>query len=301
MQLSYMRCYITLCYYRSISKTGLHFHTTPQNISRIIKRMEDELGVDLIIRTSKGVDITPQGETFLKFAKQTIYHYDTVKTQLLLQSKPKEKQYSFTLYSQEVANQLFLNDILPDFSEEYPSINVNNIVTGYVEGYSMMRKDPSSIGIFTLFPEILDYSNLNLTPVLSSPIVAWLNRQHPLAEKRLLKTSDLSNYKHVFFIRNSIKSSGLLSIDPTIKIADHYITGSLQTCFSMVANGNYVFRDFLALYNHQNETFKQQVIALPIADEEDRSIAIMTHKTLSEDSPQNLLINYILLKSINLI
>lgn len=294
MQLEYMRCFIALCHFRSISKTGTYFHTTPQNISRIVKRMEDDLSVTLIQRTSKGIEVTPQGEAFLEFSKQMIYRYDALRSSFAFEKSHSDQSHFVTLYSQEIANQLFLNDILPRFAEEYPMITVNNVITGYIEGYRNLLVDPQAVGIFVLFEEKLDYTELEIAPFLHSPIVACVNRQHPLAKRSFVRTTDITLYKQVFFVRNNIQSSILSQNADPLSFSDHYVTGSLSTCFSMALNSNYVFCDLLALYLAQSAQVRENLVALPLIDLPDKTMAVLTHPTLPTDSPQKLLRDHIL-------
>lgn len=296
MQLEYMRCFIVLCHFRSISKTGAYFHTTPQNISRIVKRMEDELSTSLIHRTSKGIIVTTQGENFLKLAKQMVYRYDALRSEFLLEQNQANQKHLVTLYSQDIANQLFLNDILPQFADYYPMITVNNVITGYTEGYHYLCTDPMAIGTFLLFEEDLNYTGLEINPILQSPIVACVNKQHPLAKQSFIKLSDLESYKQVFFVRNNLQSSGLKQKLDGISISDHYISGSINTCFNMAIKSNYVFCDLLVLYLHQSRQVQEQLIAIPIVDHPEKTLALLTHSTLPIDSPQKLLSNFILSK-----
>lgn len=294
MQLEYMRCFIALCHFRSISKTGAYFHTTPQNISRIVKRMEEELAAALIQRTSKGIDVTPQGEAFLELAKQIIYRYDALRSDFQFEKGATDSSHLVTLYSQEIANQLFLNDILPKFAKKYPMVTVSNVITGYMEGYRNLIVDPLAVGAFIVFEEKLDYSGLTIAPILHSPIVACVNKGHPLSRKAFVNTHEIAPYKQIFFVRNTLQSSGFTLDEDPNALNNHYITGSLSTCFSMAINSNCVFCDLLALYLHQRKDVKEKLVALPLIDLPEKTIAILSHATLTPNSPQRLLINFIL-------
>lgn len=50
--------------------------TSPQNLSKIIKRMEDELGVVLFKRSKKGSDLTTFGERFYLHIIEVLQHYN---------------------------------------------------------------------------------------------------------------------------------------------------------------------------------------------------------------------------------
>ena len=54
MQIEHLRCFIALSQTQSITKTSYAFHTTPQNISRILRKLESEMNVPLFERHSNG-------------------------------------------------------------------------------------------------------------------------------------------------------------------------------------------------------------------------------------------------------
>lgn len=56
----------------SLNKASEQLYTTQSNVSKIIKKLEDELGYKLFIRKGKGVYLTPEGEKAYRFAKEII-------------------------------------------------------------------------------------------------------------------------------------------------------------------------------------------------------------------------------------
>ena len=52
----------------SLSKASEVLLIAPPNISRSIKDLEADLGITIFDRTTKGMELTPEGEVFLKYA-----------------------------------------------------------------------------------------------------------------------------------------------------------------------------------------------------------------------------------------
>ena len=59
-----LKIFVDVVRYHSMNIAAEKNFTTPQNLSKIIKRMEDELGVVLFKRSRKGSDLTDEGERF---------------------------------------------------------------------------------------------------------------------------------------------------------------------------------------------------------------------------------------------
>ena len=56
----------------SLNKASEQLYTTQSNVSKIIKKLEEELGYKLFIRKGKGVYLTPEGEKAYRFAREII-------------------------------------------------------------------------------------------------------------------------------------------------------------------------------------------------------------------------------------
>lgn len=56
----------------SLNKASEQLYTTQSNVSKIIKKLEEELGYKLFIRKGKGVFLTPEGEKAYRFAREII-------------------------------------------------------------------------------------------------------------------------------------------------------------------------------------------------------------------------------------
>lgn len=64
MRIEDLKIFVDVVKYHSMNIAAEKNFTTPQNLSKIIKRMEDELGVVLFKRSKKGSDLTLEGEEF---------------------------------------------------------------------------------------------------------------------------------------------------------------------------------------------------------------------------------------------
>ncbi len=72
MELNYLQTFVVVAEEKSITQAAKRLFTTPSSISVHIKNLEDELGVQLFERSSRGMVITPKGEILLEKAKHTL-------------------------------------------------------------------------------------------------------------------------------------------------------------------------------------------------------------------------------------
>jgi DNA-binding transcriptional LysR family regulator len=69
MELRQLRYFIAVAERLSYSKAAQHLHITVPPLSRQIRQLEEELGVQLFVRDRRGVDLTDTGRMLLREAK----------------------------------------------------------------------------------------------------------------------------------------------------------------------------------------------------------------------------------------
>lgn len=76
MRIEDLKIFVDVVRYHSMNIASEKNYTTPQNLSKIIKRMEDELGVVLFKRSKKGSELTEAGERFYLHIIEVLTRYD---------------------------------------------------------------------------------------------------------------------------------------------------------------------------------------------------------------------------------
>jgi len=97
-------------------------HTSASTISRVVQRLEDELGGRLFERDRKDVRLTPAGEVFREYAIRTLEQFQQMKRQL--HSQASELQGELSLYCSVTASYSFLSDLLAVFRERHPKVDI---------------------------------------------------------------------------------------------------------------------------------------------------------------------------------
>src|SRR5437868_10412616 len=72
---------------RSFSRASNRLHIAQPAISRKIKALEDDLGVQLFIRHAKGVDVTEAGESLLQSAYSLFRQIETLHDSAVISSE----------------------------------------------------------------------------------------------------------------------------------------------------------------------------------------------------------------------
>lgn len=72
MRMEQLRCLVDIAQTKSISTTAQNLYMSHQAVSQRVKQLENDLGVELLIRTNTGVRITEVGERVVSYAKQIL-------------------------------------------------------------------------------------------------------------------------------------------------------------------------------------------------------------------------------------
>jgi DNA-binding transcriptional LysR family regulator len=182
----------------------MHFGRAAENLclsqpalSASIVRLEEDLGVRLFERDSKGVRITPAGELMLRFARETTNQAD--RTRRFAQALAAglvghiEMGFSGTMLSLE------LDALLKDLPHRLPEIDIYMRESTSLRQVELLRTGRLDAGIVSLPrpPAELEY-----IPLLEDHIVVCLPIGHPLAGRDILDIAELSKETFVLTRRD---------------------------------------------------------------------------------------------------
>lgn len=126
-----MRCYMTLDYYRiffyvarykSFSKAAEALNNNQPNISRYMNILESELGCKLLIRSHKGVKLTPEGKQLYDHVAVAMAQLTTGENELIRNKSLETGIVSIGV--SETALRLFLLPKLEKFHKKYPHVRL---------------------------------------------------------------------------------------------------------------------------------------------------------------------------------
>src|ERR1700730_16047975 len=95
MELRHLRYFIAVAEIGSLSEAAKHrLYTSQPSLSRQIRDLEDEVGVELLSRSVHGVELTPAGEAFLDHARVALMHVDAAVETARRAAHPPSKTFA---------------------------------------------------------------------------------------------------------------------------------------------------------------------------------------------------------------
>ena len=94
----------------SINRAAEELHVAQPNLSRVVREMEADLGIQFFRRSSKGMALTPDGELFVSQARKILEQVDEMESQF------KERKAGRQRFSISVPRASYISDAFTAFS-----------------------------------------------------------------------------------------------------------------------------------------------------------------------------------------
>lgn len=153
--------------------SSLHFgqtsracHVTPSALTRIIQRLEEELGETLFFRDNRSVRLTAAGKVFRSYADDAIQRYEMLRGDL---SRKKGLEGEITLYCSVTAAYSILPAIFQKFRPVHPHVHINLQTGDAALALSKLQNKEVDITVAALpdrLPERVEFLEIIETPLV---------------------------------------------------------------------------------------------------------------------------------------
>lgn len=114
--------FIEVAKQKSFTKAAKALHLSQPTISKVVKNLEDELNIELIDRSGKGIELTIAGEVFLNEGKKIIGMIEDLSS--LLDDMKDLKKGKIIIGIPNLIGYLYFPPILKAFRDLYPNITI---------------------------------------------------------------------------------------------------------------------------------------------------------------------------------
>lgn len=122
MEINKLKYFIQLAETCHFNRAAELCHLSAPTLSRNIQQLEEKLNVRLFERNNRSVELTQQGLLFLPQARSLLQQWETTRESLI--SSNKELSGSLSLYCSVTASYSFLYEILAEFRQQHPGIEI---------------------------------------------------------------------------------------------------------------------------------------------------------------------------------
>ena len=263
----------------TITEAANRLYISQPSLTNAIHELEKEMNIVIFNRTNKGISLSKEGEDFLGYARQIL------EQAAILEDKYKEngggkKQYCVSTQHYSFAVNAFV-DLIKEYGQDEYDFSLRETQTyEIIEDVARLR---SEIGILFLndfneavMNKILKSYDLEFHQLYVAKPHVFISRKHPLAGKDRITNEELEEYPYLSFEQgehNSFYFSeevfAAVERKKNIRVRDR------ATLFNLLIglNGYTVCSGVI-----DKKLNGKDIIAVPLADENDMRIGYITHR-----------------------
>ena len=209
MTLKQLHYAVTVAETGNITEAARKLFIAQPSLTAAIRELENEYHISIFSRSKKGIEITPEGDEFLGYARQVLEQANLINERYVGQNQVKQRfcvsaqHYSFVV-------EAFV-DLLKQYGGDKYEFHVRETQTyDIIEDVAHLR---SEIGVLylnkfneTVIRKTLRDNNLSYTPLFKVKPHVFISKNSPLARKKALTLDDLKPYPRLSYEQGSHNS-----------------------------------------------------------------------------------------------
>lgn len=179
MELRHLRYFVTVAEELHFGRAAQKLHLSQPPLSMQIKALEQELGVQLLLRTQRRVELTAAGEVFLEEAREILARVEQARSAALRAARGEVGELTVGFVT--IADYNLLPQALSQFRAQSPGIRL--VLREATTDVQLRELSEGRMDVGFLLSPVKD-ERLDVLPLLREPLVAALPERHSLARGR---------------------------------------------------------------------------------------------------------------------
>lgn len=209
MTLTQLKYAITVAQSGSMNEAARRLFISQPSLSSAIKDLEQEIGIEVFRRTNRGISITPEGEEFIGYARQTVEQYQLIETKYIDKTNTKKK-FSVSMQHYTFAVSAFVEMVKQFGMDEYEFAIYETKTYEIIENVKNFK---SEIGILYInefnkkvLTKLFHEYNLEFHEILQCNIYVYMWKGHPWANRKEIDLEELNDYPCLSFEQGEYNS-----------------------------------------------------------------------------------------------
>lgn len=188
MEFRQLRYFVKVAELRSFSEASKALFISQSTLSQQIKQLEEELGVELLVRDSRHVSMSDYGEQYLPYAKQVLKDVDTSAErmndvrQLKIGTLNVGATYTFCP---------LLADTVRDYMKKYPGIKLKIYCRSMENLMEMLEHGQLDMALS--YKPLQSYDDIDSHILFNSNLCVIAGKDNPVAKKERIRLAELEN------------------------------------------------------------------------------------------------------------
>lgn len=180
---------------KSLSHAAKKLFITQPTLTHNMKKLEEDLGVPLLNRSSKGVTLTPYGELLMEQARVMRRVHDNAMAELSRFQQQRER--GMRLGIGMAWWHLFLRDLLRDYRESHPLAPLHVDMGNHLRTMDQLLSGDIDLFVGHQIIGLNERSGAVFMPLFQCFDGVYARADHPLAQRTACSEEDLLDYPHL--------------------------------------------------------------------------------------------------------
>jgi DNA-binding transcriptional LysR family regulator len=200
MELRHLRTIAAVARHRSLTKAGEELFLTQSAVSQQVRRLEEELGVEVFRRTSRRVELTAEGRVILGYAQRVLAEVDDMQAEL--------EEISGLLSGHLRIGGVYptgpydLFGLMADFRAAHPGVAIHMVEATQDDVVAALRADELDCAFAAVDPDALG-DEFAATLLWEEEIVVALPAGHHLCGRDRVTLEELAEEDLIAYRENS--------------------------------------------------------------------------------------------------
>ena len=199
MTLKQLKAFLMLTRTLNYAQAADELCITQSALSLSIKSLEEELGGKLFYRNTRKVNLTPEGNALIPFARKLLSNWEDMEKDV--KQRFQLNRGTLNIASMPFAAHAILPQVLQQFSQQYPNISYS---IHDIPNEKIIEKVQDGIFELGLCFRPTSPSNLNFQLLFEEDFVAIVPKHHALALREQIALSELCRYPFITLQQPSI-------------------------------------------------------------------------------------------------
>ena len=211
MTLQQLKYALTIADCGSMNEAAKQLFISQPSLSETMKELETEIGLDIFLRSNRGIVITPEGEEFLGYARQVTEQFGLLQSKYI-DKKVKEK-FSVSTQHYTFAVKAFVETVKQIGMEQYEFAVHETTTISVIENVKNFK---SEIGVLyendfneKVLNKMFKENGLEFVELFSCDTFVYLWSGHPLAKQDVITMEELDEYPCLSFDQGKNNSLSL--------------------------------------------------------------------------------------------
>ena len=192
MELRHLRYFVAIAEELNFTKAAKRMCTVQPSLSQQIKDLEHEVGVQLLVRTNRKVELTAEGQAFLKQALLSLEHAEQAIQDARKVAKKKDLELNIGFVP--VAEMKVFPYIMPNIRAQFPDLNIQFHSQTDADQFKALKKGDLDIA-FTRYVDESD--DIEFVEIFREPLALIVPKDSPFAAQKSVSIKSFNQQNFV--------------------------------------------------------------------------------------------------------